>query len=608
MAEFGIQATNLQGPQLAGSQPVAPVQSQRQGPIIPSDLLMMGVKVGADAVAANASANQTNVLNGYQKELAGVAAALQGGHIKESEALTRTQAISNRYAANYAVDGGETLKSMASIRKDVFSVTSLQFAAEDQEDNRAAKKEARSESIKKGLLNPFSAGYSPQMEAAAVELSQSLTRSEDEFQRQQRLAAENRAVEAHGYAGDANYRANTLFTQQQSAKNALGDVRTKAVDYLSKSVDDIAAQVKTGKTDYQSGAFALQRITAEMSAKVQEMLVDDPASAKIVSDQISALQKAADDHMNPAKTSELTQAALNTALNRTKLAMITDDPELQVLAAANSMVTNLPINTVVGNKAITTAFKAAAEGRYAGLILSNDTNNQRVLYQGIQSTVNKAQVGGQGTDPVKQMAEAGQMTNMFIREASKVSPGDPSSLRTFTQFMATPEAARLVEAGQLDKQTAAQAASTLANTHQRDVLMTITPRLNLPLGAAVMENGQSVQPTLANVADFEMRGGELVLVDKPSRQMYASTQLIKARSNEVRDVMKELNTLIRAGAHLEGTTNYAEYWERNRHLIMPDFFIAPEREAEAKAQGYLGGNRRNPANWRKPDNGGTSNE
>ncbi|AXH71954.1 MAG: hypothetical protein [Podoviridae sp. ctbj_2] len=606
MADFSIQATNLAGPQLAGSAPVNPVQSRRQGPIIPGELLKLGVQVGADAASAYASNQTAGALGAYQKQLAGVASALSGGHITEREALMRTQNISTQFSSNYADGSGDFIKGMASIRKDMFSTTSLQFAAEEQEDTRAAKKEARSDAIKKGLLNPFSAGYSPQMEASATELSMSMQRAEDEWGRQQRMASEGRAQESHSWAGDANYRANTDFVNKEAAKNAVSDVRVKAMGYLNSSIDDLSKQVTSGAVDYPTAQLSLTRITSEMSAKVQELLIDNPAAAKVVSDQISALQKAADDNMNPQKRSESTAAAYNEMLTRTKLALVTDDPELQVLAATNAMVPNLPISSVVGNKAITTAFRAANEGRYSGLILGNDTTNQRVLFSGVQATVNKAQSGVSGGVPEKQMTDAASMTNMFMREAAKVSPGDPTSLRTFTQFMASPEAGKLVESGKLDKQTAAQAASALANTHQRDVLMNVTPRLNMPLGAAVMENGESVQPTLANVADFEMRGGELVLTDKPSRQMYAAPQLIRARAQEVRDVMKEINTLIRAGAHMEGTTDYAAYWEKNKHLIMPDFFIAPEREAEAKAQGYLGGNRRNPANWRKPDNGGNA--
>lgn len=608
MADFSINAANLAGPRLAGSAPVAPVQSQDRGPIIPSDLLNLGVGVAADTVKTLAANDTTQALAQYQRQLSGVASALQGGHITDKEANVRSQQISNQFASSYASQGPEFIKSMGSIRKELFAMTSLQGAQEAQEDERAAKKESRSDAIKKGLLNPFSAGYSPQMEASAVSLAQSMERAESEWTRQQRLASEQRAVESHGFAGDANYRANSDFTDKNAAKLAVGSVRNEAATYLNKSIDELSSQVLSGAVDYSTAQLSLTRITSDLTGKVQELLIDNPDAARAVTTQIGSLQKAAEDYMNPTKRNEATKAAFDEAMLRTKLALITDDPQLQVLAATNSMVPNLPISAMVGNNAITKAFTAASTGRYSGLILGNDTGNQRVLFRGIQDTVNKAQSGASVSNPEVQMSDAASMTNMFMREAAKVSPGDPASLRTFTQFMSSPEAAKLVESGKLDKQTAAMAGSVLANTHQRDVLMTITPRLNLPLGAAVTENGQTVRPTLANVADFEMRGGELVMIDKPSREMFASPQLIRARAQEVRDVMKELNTLIRAGAHLEGSTDYAAYWEKYKSQLMPDFFIDPSKEAAAKAQGYLGGNRRNPANWRKPENGGTATE
>lgn len=606
MAEFGIRATQLDGPRMAGSQPVAAVAQPDRSPVVPMGLLGLGVQIGSD-IAQQVKANDTaGILSSYQQQLSGVASALSGGHISEREALTRTQRISNQFASQYADGSGEILKSMSGIRKNMFELTSLKFADEAVEDQRGYKKQATQDAITKGLLNPFGQNFSPALQDSAVTLAQSMQRADDQWARQQKIAQEERAQEGMQFDRDANYRANKNFTDTQSAKGAVKDVRVQAADYYGKAVDTLMDNVKTGKMDFAGAELALNRTTAELNGKVAELLIDDPASAKIVTDQIEALKAAALTNMDPMKSNERTQATFQELKTRTQLALVTDDPNLLVLAATDSMIPQLPVSQLEGNKSLINALSNAKKGRFTGLLLSNDTDNQRVLYKGIQDTVNNTKAGLSTSAPEKAMADAGQLTNAFIKEAGKVDAGDPSSLRTFTQFMATPEVAVLVNEGQIDKQTAALTRQAFATTYQRDVLMNITPKLNAPLGASVTTDGQTVQPNLANVVDFEMQGGQLVMVPKPSREMYASPQLIRARNQEVNDVMRELNTLIKAGAHLAGTTDYNAYWEQNKHVIMPDFYISPEKEVEARKQGYQGGNRRNPANWRKPDGGAAS--
>ena len=42
-----------------------------------------------------------------------------------------------------------------------------------------------------------------------------------------------------------------------------------------------------------------------------------------------------------------------------------------------------------------------------------------------------------------------------------------------------------------------------------------------------------------------------------------------------------INQALRAGAHLDGTTDYKKYWEENKHEMFPALFQAPVKKAEA---------------------------
>jgi hypothetical protein len=61
-----------------------------------------------------------------------------------------------------------------------------------------------------------------------------------------------------------------------------------------------------------------------------------------------------------------------------------------------------------------------------------------------------------------------------------------------------------------------------------------------------------------------------------------------------------LNQLIRLHAHLEGTTDYAKYWEAHKHELMPSIYPDPNKlKPGTVVDGfkYVGGNYRDRSNW-----------
>ena len=384
------------------------------------------------------------------------------------------------------------------------------------------------------------------------------------------------------------------------------DVRAGASKYLTASIKTIREQVDNGG-DFLQAQSQLQTIFAGIKAQGAEALMGNDAAKGIFNQQMDNLMAAALVDLDPTQRSEQSTAKYNDYLKRVQIGLMSSDPNLEILAGLGSMVGNLPINIAAGNTAVAKVFKSVQDGTYSGAILSKDVDTQRIVYQAARDTINQAVAGRSVTDPKTAIADAGKFTNNMTAEAAKVSPGDPTSLRTYTQYMATPEVAQLVNQGAIDKQTAAITKQVWQEVYQRDILQNVTPKLNAPLGAGVVVDGAATQPTLASAIDFEMRGGQLVLVDKVAPGIFASPQLINRKTQDIRNVMNEINTLIRAGAHLEGSTDYDAYWEKNKANILPDFFVSPEKEADAKAAGYLGGNRRNPANWKRKPDGGQSN-
>jgi len=103
---------------------------------------------------------------------------------------------------------------------------------------------------------------------------------------------------------------------------------------------------------------------------------------------------------------------------------------------------------------------------------------------------------------------------------------------------------------------------------------------------------------IAQLVDFQVdENGTVSLVPKWDDKDFNKSTAAQMRAiTEVRDINRQLsaiNTAIKAGAHLEGRTDYKKYFEENGSVFLPTFI--PDKkfieEQAKKGYKYLGGNR-----------------
>ena len=111
---------------------------------------------------------------------------------------------------------------------------------------------------------------------------------------------------------------------------------------------------------------------------------------------------------------------------------------------------------------------------------------------------------------------------------------------------------------------------------------------------------------IAQLVDFQVdENGTVSLVPKWDEKDFNKSTAAQMRAiTEVRDINRQLsaiNTAIKAGAHLEGRTDYKKYFEENGSIFLPTFIPNKKfiEEQAKKGYKYLGGNRYNPRNWVK---------
>lgn len=610
MAEFGIRATNLGGPSFAGSSPVAPVQRAGNAPVLPTALIDTGIAV-AESVqkqrGADAALSANGVFGLYQKQLAGVAQAKDFGDISDAEANARVRAISAKFLAEGGGGDPKFAETLKKVKDSVFGVTSLAEAEETEKISNELRKSQLQEARKMGLISNFS-NLTPELEDQASEVVARIMRAESDFARytarnseQRSQNAENRAQQSHDISMDEYVRKEAVKLSAQSAL-------TEAADWSNKVLTNLDKQIAGGQISFIQAQGQANTLFAQYRATMVSQTADDPASAANIATMIDSLQKSWLDANNPETKNAQTTALYQEQMKRWQLMAMAQSENVRKAAVSSALMPNVPLSTTQAVQGVADLIdKVTLPDVPIQILGANNPDVENGFYTTISRGIQSVK-SGTATNPQGIMNEATQGVNKTLENMAAVGPTanrNPVILKDATKFIASPEMAELVKQNALDPVTRSQARATWQSTYEESVKRGATRLLNSPVGLATSNAAGPSQPTptLASLIDFNFTGNGLQIIDKRGSNPVASPQYLRQQEGNIRKFTEAFNLLIKAGAHLEGTTDYRGYWDRNKHVLLPDFFMSPEQEAIKRKEGYLGGNYRNPANWRL-DNGG----
>jgi hypothetical protein len=608
MADFGINATQLSAPQGQGTEPIAPVET-RPNTINPIGIIAEGVGAVMDWKKNNDKKNAADrkaaVLKAYVEE-----------ENKYSEAFKTGQWDSNRAAsasrANYAkfiAGNSDLIPELAQARAGVYVGTEMSEVEKQQE--RAAKLEEKIITDATSVGYQFYPGMSPDAKQASMDSYQSARRVEEQIKKTTAAAQEARAQAGEGRAA-ANF--GMTLEDRKLKEEVVGGLRTMAsmnFDAMQKTGPDLMSKVKAGNMTSEQALQIHQGNMQRVQAGITSIGTAHPELAgpytRLFGEMDLTIKSMLDPGKKTAEELKALQDKFNLMVTQQKVMALEKDPALLKAYTASQLFSNDSIVTLGGAPAVS-RYMMAGTGADPSLKDNSKpigTGDDAEIYR-VTTHALKNLYAGKVQDKEAATIEATNLVNKMLKDTASVEGSiAPTSLKKASEFYASPEFGKLAIEGKVDKQTAANAQEVFQVRYEPAVREAIMNRLNVEVSP-----GQNL---LKNVK-FDMSGNNIVIIPniQPNKSNESFTSGFIDRGmqgiNKIEgvDAVKQatagLNQLVRLHAHLEGTTDYAKYWEKNKHQLMPGIFPNPTALKPGQVEDgyeYLGGNYQDPRNWKK---------
>lgn len=597
MADFTV---NLAGPQGAGATPVAPVQEQ----VIPdgdNKLLSGIVDIFAKGLVADnkskALERKNAVVGEYVKNEGVYSDALVTGQWGASQVGSASRSNFNKMIASYPEYATELMEA----RKAVYDGTETGEAQKKVDAEIAFRQKEKERASAAGYT--FFSGMSPDTEQKTIAASQTTVRINAEFEDVVKRNAEQRAQRAEGRAVESHVLQIQDHQDKQNSVRGLLEIADRNFDSLngigkdllndpSKSPEERQALFSQNVQRIKTGMLAVAARNPEMAAPWQ----------RLIDDMSSTFEKLSDPK-NKAESELATLRAQYDAQQYKAKLLITADPKARAAVAISSLFPNNPSLMTLGTDPVVVGLLAQygmgpAAGQQQQPVVG--TPNEKGALKAIKNALNLMQSGKANGDPSANAENAVNTVNEVLKQTGQMDTGLPAStLKELGSFYSSPEFGKLSAEGKIDMPTMQNAKRVFQVAYEPVVRDAVAERLS--------------SIATASRIDITMSGGAVQINSKAPSDKRSVGQMIGGAldinkgmtglsSNADVAALKEaaggLNTLVKIGAHMSGTTDYAKYWEDNKHFMLPTVFPDPAKlkvgqtikATNGKSYKYLGGN------------------
>lgn len=569
MADFSAQSASLSAPSGAGSQPVVTQYNN----VTDNGLFDSAVKNVASLIGEGIKSYQASEQQKLQNAILGDVAqkqntinqAVSQGTMSAQEAHVRSGAVYSEAIANYP-----QLAAQFSQLNSVFKATTAQGDTEADLESQRKQSQHIAEANDNQAIGQ---GYylSPTMTQA--QRSQIWTAAQTNVQLQKEWDQQKARIEFE--------RSTTTFNQAQVDRDnnqwAIKSINTLAganIPAFNAMGQSLIQDVQSGKKTFEDALQQLQQQRAQYNQVLQAVGASgkvDVSPYKQVFDQSYELYAKLID---PKTKSENSTALVQDLVNRQKLVLLAD-PQTKNWVATSQLFggPNNPALTLESVEPIQRALKGASNNTtvnglptgYVDPIVGNPTV-EKGAYDVVKYGVDQLK-GGKMTDSAKGLSETNNAVNNILSQVGQAQYSgisrDPKNLSRSAEFLASTQFAYMVQNGALDPVALQAAKKTMQQTYEPAVTQASGVRLQgtLPDSNIQLQNAVDVNFTGAGVS-FVVRKG---LSEKDA----ASAQ---ARVGDLNATTQALNTVIRMGAHLEGSTDYQKYWNDNKYYILPQVY------------------------------------
>lgn len=613
MAEYGIEATQLSGPSMAGTQALSPVQTeyvntngalsnviQAAGSIFEGAVKKMQKNVAQEA--------QDSVVGGYIKTENQIADALKTGQINASAAASRSRANFSQYAAanpQYVKElkqAGDSLKGFGELGETERIVSE----ANDQ------RKKNISEASQRGFVFPENAPQ--QVVDAQIASYQASVRADETTRRMIQQNQESRAAAAEGRAVSAEARTLEDRTRKDMSLqiiNELSGTNMNSFSVLGKSlVDDVTA----GKRTLESAQQLLTQQFSHIQAGIQSAAGSNPELANGYRTTFQDMFSLFNKQLDPKTRAESIETEYNAILARNKLAAVSD-PQFAAGVAVSQLLGNNPLISLQIQPATVNAV-----ARTQDMANMNDPRAPKIVGepQVEKETLNvlKSAISKLDSPNISQRdkmsVQAGNVTNVVLKQTGDLlgKGVDPASLKDLASFFSSSEYGRISTSGKLDPQAAQTAKKVFQLTYEPAVIKGVQEKLGnyLYSSSASFTGAMGAPKALSENIQVAFNGSGVSFQPKFAEGL-STTERASAQEQiaSLNSSAKAINQLIHIGAHMEGSTDYQKYWEANKHIYMPQLYSRYQGlDIGTIKDGYryTGGNVNDSKNWTKVDGAG----
>lgn len=583
MAEFSTPATQLSAPQGAGSQPIAPVQeafvdnSIIQNPATNSivDIFSKGL---VNTRKEDAQKLENAIVGQYVREETSINNAVSTGQLSPAAAAARSRANANKYYAGYP----QYIESFEKSGKALRGFTE----AGDVQDALKTEASMREADIKQASNRgySFTPGMSKQAQDDQIQAAKTAIRYESEMDAMYKRNAERRAQGSY----DVTLADRETKELGLRAVNEIAGSQLQAFQSLGMTLrDDMASNKITPE-------IAQARLTERFSniaAAIQSAAGINPELAgpyrSIFNDTNEIFKKMLD----PKSATENLEDQLKRQMTRLKLAALTD-PKYAAAVTVSSMLGNTPEASLAASGVSSSAIARLASTNYSEgpsplgtpQVVGNPDVEPEVL--NIVKSSMKTLVGGKATDADRLKIETTNTANQLLKQTGEIIDKgvSPQQLKPMAEFFASPEYAGFISGNKIDPQAAGAAKKAFQVNYEPVIINGVQQRLNDyvtskstqtfdPMGFPTSSTQNESPKLVSDAIGVNFTGSGIQFVPKNVEGLSAEDRRNQtAGLRDLQSSQKAINQLIHIGAHMEGTTNYAKYWEDNKHIYMPSVF------------------------------------
>lgn len=531
---------------------VAPVQNNSLGVLVEGAVSLF--KAYQQGKAADKEKEKAGIIAGFAQEQTALNDAMAQGSISKHEAAARARTNVSKYVSMFPAYS----KEFSSVNKDLFEHTDLGEAKDETQLWKDQRKTILADMQKAGVV--ITPSMSPQTQENLMAAFQETRRVEAETEKRIKRNAEARAQ-------STEERAAIQFEDKENAAKGLVALGAAHLTTSQSFVSDLTRRV-SGGADPLAAKQELVQYFSNIEGAVNAVAARNPELGNSWKQMFSEVRKMGEEGIDGKLNAEALDNQLKTVKNKAQL-MALADPSMQGLYATSALLGgNLPATFYEANKTARDTLVRVSGGKEAPIV--GDASAEKASNDLIIQNV-KALKLNEHKQPDEAKKQVGNMTTQILKDVDRLS-FDPNTkakdLNNVVGLIASPEWAYMVENGIVNKDQQDKAKKAIQVVYNKEVGGEVVNKLK---GEFKFTNAPA--KPLTDIVDIKWSGSGVAFDKKPQYLTAFERQDQAQYVRELNSSSIVLNRLIHAGAHMEGHTNYAKYWEENKSNILPGLFV-----------------------------------